>query len=69
MLVAHCAHADYRDALTDYFERALRDSYGKHTPHLLPESLSWYQRWLDTGSMLPAAERGAITGSGRGRTG
>ncbi|MHC9085736.1 acetyl-CoA hydrolase/transferase family protein [Luteimonas sp. RIT-PG2_3] len=53
VLIAQCAHPDYRDALNDYFERALRDSYGKHTPHLLPEALSWHQRWLDSGTMLP----------------
>ena len=45
------AHPDFRDQLNDYFERASRDSYGKHTPHLLPEALSWHQRWLDTGTM------------------
>jgi len=50
-LIARCAHPDYRDALQDYFDRALRESYGKHTPHLLNEALSWHQRWLDTGSM------------------
>ncbi len=51
VLIDRCAHPDYRDALQDYFARACRDSYGKHTPHLLPEALSWHQRWLDTGSM------------------
>ena len=55
LLIERCAHPDYRDALANYFERACRDSYGKHTPHLLPEALSWHQRWLDTGTMLPAA--------------
>jgi len=51
-LIDHCVHPDYRAQLEDYFDRASRDSYGKHTPHLLPEALSWHQRWLDTGSML-----------------
>ncbi len=51
VLIARCAHPDYRDALQDYFDRALHASYGKHTPHLLAEALSWHQRWLDTGSM------------------
>jgi succinyl-CoA:acetate CoA-transferase len=37
--------------LQDYVDRALHHSYGKHTPHLLPEALSWHQRWLETGSM------------------
>ncbi|HVI56256.1 MAG TPA: acetyl-CoA hydrolase/transferase family protein [Luteibacter sp.] len=50
-MIDHCVHPDYRPQLEDYFDRALRDSYGKHTPHLLPEALSWHQRWLDTGSM------------------
>ncbi|MCL7714914.1 acetyl-CoA hydrolase/transferase family protein [Stenotrophomonas mori] len=52
-VIDHCAHPDFRDLLDDYFQRACRDSYGKHTPHLLPEALSWHQRWLDTGSMKP----------------
>ena len=51
VVIDHCAHPDFRDLLTDYFDRACRDSYGKHTPHLLPEALSWHQRWLDTGDM------------------
>ena len=50
-LIANCVHPEFRDQLSDYFERACRDSYGKHTPHLLQEALSWHQRWLDTGTM------------------
>jgi len=53
-LIDNCAHPKYRDALNDYFDRANHHSFGKHTPHLLPEALSWHQRYLDTGSMLPA---------------
>ena len=30
-----------------------------HTPHLLDEALSWHQRYLDSGSMLPALQDGA----------
>lgn len=37
--------------LQDYFDRACCGSRGLHTPHLLPEALSWHQRFLDTGSM------------------
>ena len=51
LLIEHCAHPDYRPMLRDYFERALRTSAGKHTPHDLREALSWHQRFLDTGSM------------------
>lgn len=50
-VIARCAHPDYRPMLQDYFDRACRDSYGKHTPHLLDEALSWHQRYLDSGSM------------------
>ncbi|MDE2407565.1 MAG: acetyl-CoA hydrolase/transferase family protein [Xanthomonadaceae bacterium] len=57
-VIARCAHPDYRDALQDYFDRACRDSYGKHTPHLLPEALSWHQRWLDTGTMQEKGGKG-----------
>ncbi|MCL2658215.1 MAG: acetyl-CoA hydrolase/transferase family protein [Betaproteobacteria bacterium] len=53
-VIDHCAHPDYRDMLNDYFDRACRDSYGKHTPHLLPEALSWHQRYVETGSMRTA---------------
>jgi succinyl-CoA:acetate CoA-transferase len=50
-VIEHCAHPDYRAQLQDYFDRACRDSYGKHTPHLLGEALSWHERYLRTGSM------------------
>ncbi|GAB3366241.1 acetyl-CoA hydrolase/transferase family protein [Lysobacter rhizosphaerae] len=50
-VISHCAHPDYRDALQDYFDRASRDSFGKHTPHLLGEALSWHQRFIETGTM------------------
>ena len=42
---------DYREPLRDYFDRAMRGSDGLHTPHLLGESLSWHQRFLETGTM------------------
>lgn len=50
-IIAKCAHPDYRPLLEDYFERACQQSYGRHTPHLLGEALSWHQRFIDTGSM------------------
>jgi succinyl-CoA:acetate CoA-transferase len=52
-IIAKCAHPDYRPMLQDYLDRALKDSFGKHTPHLLNEALSWHQRFVETGSMLP----------------
>ena len=47
-----CADPRFRPALTEYTERAW-DAHpaGRHTPHLLSESLSWHQRFLDTGTM------------------
>ena len=52
-VIARCAHPDYRDALTDYLERAKAGANGQHTPHLLDEALSWHQRFIETGSMAP----------------
>jgi succinyl-CoA:acetate CoA-transferase len=54
LIIERCAHPDYRPMLEDYFGRASRESYGKHTPHLLGEALSWHQRFIDTGSMRGA---------------
>ena len=53
-VIARCAHPDYRDALTDYLERAKAGANGQHTPHLLDEALSWHQRYLKQGSMRKA---------------
>ncbi|MFZ5657014.1 MAG: acetyl-CoA hydrolase/transferase family protein [Pseudomonadota bacterium] len=51
LVIERCAHPNYRPMLQDYFDRACRDSYGKHSPHLLREALSWHQRFVETGSM------------------
>lgn len=53
LIIERCAHPDFRPMLVDYFERALRDSYGKHSPALLAEALAWHQRYIETGSMMP----------------
>ena len=42
--------------IRDYQERAERLSFGKHTPHLLHESLGWHDRYVRTGRMLPSKE-------------
>lgn len=52
-IIAHCAHPDYRPLLEDYYARARREAYGLQSPSLLKESLSWHQRFIETGSMLP----------------
>ncbi|MET0468585.1 MAG: acetyl-CoA hydrolase/transferase family protein [Aeromicrobium sp.] len=51
-VIAQCADPRFRDALTDYTQRAWEaHPRARHTPHLLDEALSWHQRYLDTGSM------------------
>ena len=55
LVIEQCAHPDFRPALRDYFERALRDAPGKHTPHLLSEALSWHDNFVKTGHMQPSA--------------
>jgi succinyl-CoA:acetate CoA-transferase len=52
LVIENCSHPDYRHALKDYADRAMRLSTGKHTPHLLTESLSWHSRYLRSGHML-----------------
>ncbi len=54
MIIDKCAHPDYRAALQDYLDRATASSSGKHTPHLIEESLSWHARYLQDGTMQPA---------------
>ncbi len=56
VIIENCAHPDFKPLLKDYFNRANSLSYGHHTPHLLPECLSWHARYLRTGSMRPASE-------------
>jgi succinyl-CoA:acetate CoA-transferase len=50
-IIDNCVHPDFKPALEDYFDRAVADSYGLHTPHLLDEALSWHRRYLDQGTM------------------
>ncbi|WCT78586.1 acetyl-CoA hydrolase/transferase family protein [Novosphingobium humi] len=50
-IIQNCAHPDFRPMLADYYERALKGSYGLHAPSLPGEALSWHQRFIETGSM------------------
>jgi succinyl-CoA:acetate CoA-transferase len=63
-IIDNCAHPGFRAALSDYFERALKVSYGKHTPHLLDEALAWHSRFLTDGSMkhIPPDSAGGTGG-------
>jgi succinyl-CoA:acetate CoA-transferase len=52
LVIENCSHPDYRPALRDYFNRSVKLAMGKHTPHMLSESLSWHSRYLQCGHML-----------------
>jgi len=56
LVIEKCASAEYKPLLQDYLSRSEQLSYGKHTPHLLTESLSWHNRYLRTGNMRPREE-------------
>ncbi len=56
LIIEKCSHPDYRPLLKDYLSRAERLSYGRHTPHLLSESLGWHRRYLRCGDMRPGEE-------------
>ena len=53
LIIDKCSNPEYKPLLLDYLHRAEQLSYGKHTPHLLSESLSWHSRYLQSGTMLP----------------
>ncbi|WP_332673294.1 acetyl-CoA hydrolase/transferase family protein [Aromatoleum sp.] len=50
-VIENCAHPDFKPALTDYYKRALDQSPGRHTPHLLGEVFDWHLRALRGESM------------------
>jgi succinyl-CoA:acetate CoA-transferase len=56
LIIEKCAAPDYKPLLADYLNRAERLSYGRHTPHLLGESLGWHNRYLRCGQMKPHSE-------------
>lgn len=50
-IIDNCAHPDYRVALHEYFDGAVALCGPCQTPHDLSKSLSWHQKYLETGSM------------------
>ena len=56
VIIEKCVHPHYRLSCAIKAERAERLSYGKHTPHLLRESLSWHERYVRSGRMHPGEE-------------
>ena len=50
LVIRNCAHPSYRDALADYYARAV--ARGGHTPHVIEEALSWHARLREHGTMM-----------------
>lgn len=49
LIIENCTHPEYKEELSDYFDRAcLR---GGHTPHILEETFKLHSRFIETGSM------------------
>lgn len=49
VIIENCVHPEYKEELSDYFDRAcLR---GGHTPHILEETFKLHSRFIETGSM------------------
>ncbi|SCY93756.1 acetyl-CoA hydrolase/transferase family protein [Microvirga guangxiensis] len=51
LIIEKCAHPHFRPALEEYYQRALKEAPGRHTPHIMDEALSWHARYLRHGSM------------------
>lgn len=52
LLIEKCAHPTFRPLLREYYKKGL-DNGSIFTPHYLKEALSWHERFVTTGSMLP----------------
>ena len=52
VIIENCAHPDYKDALRDYYHRAVKKA-GGHIPLLLDEAFSWHANYLKKGTMFP----------------
>lgn len=52
VIIENCAHPTYKPLLKEYFKMGVEKG-GMYTPHLLQEALSWHERFVTTGNMLP----------------
>lgn len=50
-IIENCAHPDYRQQLWDYYNGAVAMCGPCQTPHDLAKCFSWYQRYIETGTM------------------
>lgn len=55
-IIENCAHPLYRPQLRKYFDDAVDLCGPCQTPHDLNQSLSWYYRYLENGTMLEQTE-------------
>jgi succinyl-CoA:acetate CoA-transferase len=46
VVIEKCAHPNFKPALQEYYERSLRYSPGRHTPHLLDEAYTFLPNWV-----------------------
>jgi acetyl-CoA hydrolase/succinyl-CoA:acetate CoA-transferase len=49
-IIAKCVHPDYRDQLSEYYQRAVRET-GGHEPHVLKDAFFMHRRYMETGDM------------------
>ena len=59
-IIDTCAHPDYREPLRDYFDRAMRESEGLHTPHLLGEVMGLLRGARDGETSATGARYGPL---------
>ncbi len=45
VVIDNCAHPAFKDALNEYFERAVKYAPGQHTPHILDEAFTFLPNW------------------------
>lgn len=45
VIIDKCAHPGFKEALHEYFDRALKYSPGQHTPHIIDEAFTFLPNW------------------------
>lgn len=50
-IIENCVHPDYKEALREYYNRAVEVTGNAHTPHNLEEALAWHVNYKKTKTM------------------
>ena len=50
-IINNCAHPDFKDLLMEYYQEALKETKGAHTPHIIGKCHDFHKRFLETGTM------------------